>query len=314
MTDGAVLVTGGAGFIGSHVVESLLASGHEVRVLDDLSTGSEANIEGLDVHSIVGDVADFEVVKEAVAGTACVVHLAAARAVGLSIEDPIGSDRINTGGTVNILTAARDAGVEKVVFGSSSSVYGGTAPLPTQESAPLNPRSPYAVSKMAGEHYCRVFSELFGIKTTVLRLFNVFGPRQRPDSPYAAAIPLFIEAVLAGKPPVVFGDGKQTRDFTYVKDVAEAIVKAVETDTARHVVCNIAAGGRHSIIDLLETLSDIVGVGANPRFEGERPGDVRDSQADISKAAEVLGWRPKTSFRDGLEATVAWIRAYTKNR
>ncbi len=310
MSDGVVLVTGGAGFIGSHVVEALIASGYTVRILDNLSTGHMSNIEGLDVECVVADVADKSVVEKAVSGVRCVVHLAAARAVGLSIEDPVESDRVNTGGTIKVLTAARDAGVEKVVFGSSSSVYGGLADLPTPETAPLCPRSPYAVSKMAGEHYCRVFSELFGIETVVLRLFNVFGPRQRPDSPYAAAIPLFINAILQGRSPTVFGDGKQTRDFTYVSDVASAILKAVETDVGPHAVFNIAAGGRHSILELLDTLADITDTEVAPKFADPRPGDVRDSQADISKAAEILGWRPKTSFEEGLRSTVEWIRRY----
>lgn len=310
MKDGPILVTGGAGFIGSHLVDALVDSGYAVRVLDDLSMGNRTNLEGVAAELIVGNVADEDVARSAVEGTRCVVHLAAARAVGLSIDDPIGSDRVNTGGTVNILTAARDAGVERVVFGSSSSVYGGSAPLPTPETAPLHPRSPYAVSKMAGEHYCRVFSELFELKTTVVRLFNVYGPRQRPDSPYAAAIPLFIEALLAGRRPLVYGDGKQTRDFTFVTDVASAIVRAIETDTGAHDVFNVAAGGRHSLLELLGTLADITGAAPEPEFASSRPGDVPDSQADIAKAREVLGWRPETSFREGLRATVDWIRSY----
>ncbi len=294
------------------MVALLVQEGYRVRVLDDLSTGSPENLEGLDVELSVGSVADPETVREASDGAERVVHLAAARAVGLSIDDPIGSDRVNTGGTVNVLTSARDAGVERVVFGSSSSVYGGTAPLPTPESAPLNPRSPYAVSKMAGEHYCRVFSELFGIETVVLRLFNVFGPRQRPDSPYAAAIPLFIEAILRGESPTVFGDGRQTRDFTFVEDVAAAIVKSLEAAVDRHAVLNIAAGGRHSVIEVLDTLSSITGVRVSPRFAPERPGDVRDSWADTSQAAATLDWKPTHTFEEGLSATVDWVRSYLR--
>ena len=314
MKGGAVLVTGGAGFIGSHTVEALLSRGYHVRVIDDLSTGIEENLSGIDTELIVADITDEQVARKAVAGAFCVVHLAAARAVGLSIDDPIGSDRVNTGGTVTLLTAARDAGVEKFIFGSSSSVYGGTAPLPTLESAPLNPRSPYAVSKVAGEQYCRVFSDLFGISTVILRLFNVYGPRQRPDSPYAAAIPLFTEALICGRRPVVYGDGSQTRDFTFVSDVAAALSKTVEVDCGKHEVFNIAAGGRHSILELLRVLEAITEVKIDPKFASPRSGDVKDSQADISKAERVLGWSPRTSFEEGLARTVEWILSYTSQR
>lgn len=311
---GAVLVTGGAGFIGSHTVIALSSSGYQVKVIDNLSTGAEENLYGLDAELMVADIADEMAARKAMAGVSCVVHLAAARAVGLSIDDPIGSDRVNTGGTVTLLTAAKDAGVEKFVFGSSSSVYGGTAPLPTPESAPLDPRSPYAVSKVAGEHYCKVFSELFGIATVVLRLFNVYGPRQSPDSPYAAAIPLFAEALLSGRRPTVYGNGTQTRDFTFVSDVADAIVKAVEVDCGKHEVFNIAAGGRHSILELIAVLEEVTGVDADPEFTEPRSGDVKDSQADISKAARVLGWTPRMDFKEGLTRTVEWIRQYRSQR
>jgi UDP-glucose 4-epimerase len=309
-----VVVTGGAGFIGSHVVERFLAAGFGVRVLDDLSTGTTENLAGLDVEFIEGSVVDYPVLQEAVSGCDFVVHLAAARAVGLSIEDPVGSDRVNTGGTVCCLQAARAAGVRKFVFGSSSSVYGGTAPLPAKEDGPVNPRSPYAVSKLAGEYYCKVFSEVFGLPTIALRLFNVFGPRQRPESPYAAAIPLFIDALSRGQPPTVFGDGKQTRDFTFVGDVAEAIFLATTKETGEFDVLNIAAGGRHSVLELLERLGEIFDVEVQPRFAPPRPGDVRDSQADTSKARRILGWSAATSFEEGLQRTVEWFLSTRKEQ
>lgn len=306
MSKRLVLVTGGAGFIGSHVVDRFLEEGYSVRVLDDLSTGSLENLESRDIDVRIGSVTDEETVGQAIKGVDVVVHMAAARAVGMSIEDPVTSDRVNTGGTLLCLDVARRTGVSKFVFASSSSVYGGTAPLPASEEAPCNPRSPYAVSKLAGEQYSKVFNELFGMRTVVLRLFNVFGPRQRPESPYAAAVPLFIDALMQGQRPVVYGDGSQTRDFTYVEDVAEAVVLATTTELEGFTLLNIAAGGRHSVLELLETIASILGRRAEPDFKPPRPGDVAHSQADTSRALQLLGWKARTTFEEGLEKTIRW--------
>lgn len=306
MSKRLVLVTGGAGFIGSHVVDRFLEEGYSVRVLDDLSTGSVENIASKDVEVRIGSVTDEEAVVQAAKDADVIVHMAAARAVGMSIADPVTSDRVNTGGTLLCLDVARRTGVSRFVFASSSSVYGGTAPLPASEDAPCNPRSPYAVSKLAGEQYCKVFSELFGLQTVVLRLFNVFGPRQRPESPYAAAVPLFVDALLHGRRPVVYGDGTQTRDFTYVEDVAEAIVRAATTEIGDFTLLNIAAGGRHSVLELLQTIASILGRRVEPEFKPPRPGDVAHSQADTSRALQLLGWKARTTFQEGLEKTIRW--------
>ncbi|MDQ4097191.1 MAG: SDR family oxidoreductase [Actinomycetota bacterium] len=302
-----VLVTGGAGFLGSNLVDALLREGHEVRVLDDLSTGYRENVAP-EAHLIEGDVADEDLVRKAMEGVEQVYHQAAHRAVLRSVQDPLATDRANTHGTVTVLKAAVDAGVRRFVYASSSSVYGGTAPLPTSESAPMNPRSPYAVSKLAAEHYCRVFAELYGLETVSLRYFNGFGPRQRPDSAYAAVIPLFIEALLAGEPPVVHGDGRQTRAFTYVDDIISANLAAgrAPADACRGQVYNVAGAERRSLLDLLEVLGGILGVEPNPVHTEPRAGDIRHSHADISLARQSLGYEPKVTFEEGLQRTVEW--------
>jgi UDP-glucose 4-epimerase len=305
-----VLVTGGAGFIGSNLVARLLEQGESVRVLDDLSTGYRDNVPSK-AELIVGDVADEAAVREAVAGTEVVFHQAAARSVIGSVEHPLRTDMSNTHGTLTVLKAALDAGARRVVYASSSSVYGGSAPRPTVETAPLVPRSPYAVSKLVGEHYCRVFSELFGLETVALRYFNVFGPRQRPDSAYAAVIPLFLGALFNRVPPVVHGDGQQSRDFTYVDDAVEANLAAARAPAAAAAgkVFNIACGGSHSLSELLETLGRILDVDATPAHIESRAGDIRHSQADVSAAREDLGFAATVSFEEGLRRTVAWSRA-----
>lgn len=302
-----LLVTGGAGFIGSHLVRDRLEFGDEVVVLDDLSTGFRENVP-TDVRLVEGSVADADAVKDAMAGADLVLHLAAARAVLRSVEDPLGTDRVNTSGTLQVLTAARDAGASRIVIASSSSVYGGVAPTPTAETAALRPKSPYAVSKLAGEHYARVFSELYDIETVALRYFNVFGPRQRPDSAYAAVIPLFIDALTDGQPPVVHGDGLQSRDFTYISDVVRANRLAAEApaeDVAGEVF-NIARGDPSTLLDLIGELERILGVVADPVHVEPRPGDIRISCADPTKAREVLGWKPDVTFGEGLEKVVEW--------
>lgn len=302
------LVTGGAGFIGSHLADALLARGHEVMILDDLSTGRVENLEDSRATLIEGDLCGRDTCLEATEGVEVVFHLAAARAVGLSVSDPITSDRVNTGGTVNLLTAARDNGVRRVVIASSSSVYGGVAPLPTPEDAPLFPKSPYAVSKMASETYCRVFSELYGIETVVLRFFNVYGPRQHPRSPYAAAIPLFVEALLRGEPPTIHGDGLQSRDFTFVDDVVNANLAAAQVQEAVGRPYNIAAGHQHTILDLISAIQRELGTSISPTHTPPRPGDVRASCADPSRAERELGWQAQVSLEDGLRRTIEWLK------
>ena len=299
------LVTGGAGFIGSHIVDALLEEDHEVVVLDDLCTGFRSNVapEALFVE---GDVADHDVVSRAVAGAEVVFHQAAHRAVLRSVLDPLATDTANTHGTLTVLKAAADAGVRRVVYASSSSVYGGSEQFPTPETAPALPRSPYAVTKLAGEHYCRVFAELHRLETVSLRYFNVFGPRQRPDSAYAAVIPLFIEALRADQPPTVHGDGGQSRDFTYVSDVVAANLAAAEApaEACRGQAYNVANGTSNSLLDLLEVLGGLMGVQPRPHHTDPRPGDVYATRGDGSEARRALGWSPRVGFEEGLKLTV----------
>ena len=302
------LVTGGAGFIGSNIADALLAEGHEVRILDDLTTGRRENVPG-GADLIVGDVSDEAAVQGAVTGCEVVFHEAAHRAVLRSVEQPLATDTANTHGTLTVLASAHDAGVRRVVYASSSSVYGGAAQRPTPEIAPLLPRSPYAVTKLAGEHYCRVFSELHGLETVALRYFNVFGPRQRPDSMYAAVIPLFIEALRSGKAPIVHGDGKQSRDFTYIGDVVAANLAAAfaPAEACTGKAYNIACGGEWSLLQLLDTIGELLGVTPDPEHVDPRAGDVRHSCADVSAAQRDLGWQAATAFTDGLARTVEWF-------
>ncbi len=304
-----VVITGGAGFIGSHLVDARCALGDEVVVIDDLSNGFRTNLHP-DATLVEGNVADADLVAEAVAGADTIFHLGALGSVKRSIDDPRRSDHANIHGTLTMLEAARNAGVRCVVAASSSSVYGGADIRPTPETAPLRPRSPYAVTKLAGEHYLRVFAELHGMHTVALRFFNVFGPRQRPDSEYAAVIPRFIHAMLTGKPIEVHGDGRQTRDFTYVADVVAALQAAEQSDptiTAGRAY-NIAGGVAQSLLDLLGHLESIMEVSATPHFVESRAGDVLHSQADSSAANNDLGWSAQVSFRDGLEHSVAWMQ------
>ena len=303
-----VLVTGGAGFIGSNLAQQLVDDGHRVRVLDDLSTGYAENVQrGADF--VQGDVADEATVRPLMEGVDVVFHQAAARSVQLSVETPLAVDTANVHGTLTLLVAARDAGVRRVVNASSSSIYGGAGERPSVETAIPLPRSPYAVSKLGAEHYCRVFSELHGLETVSLRYFNVYGPRQRPDSAYAAVIPLFIAALQNGRSPVVYGDGRQSRDFTFVDDVVRANLTAATTpaDVCSGRVYNVAGGRPMTLLDLLDQLGEIVGVDPAPDFLPERPGDVRHSEADASAAARDLGWRAEISADDGLRRSVAWL-------
>lgn len=304
------LVTGGAGFIGSHLVDALVARGDSVRVLDDLATGRRENLNA-EAEFVQGSVADAEAVARAVDDREVVFHLGALGAVARSVADPRASNDANVNGTLNVLTLARDAGVRRVVFASSSSVYGGAEIVPTPESAPLRPRSPYAITKLTGDWYTRVFAELYDLETVVLRYFNVFGPRQRPDSTYAAVIPLFAAAMLAGESPIVHGDGTQSRDFTYVTDVVAANLAAAvaPADRASGQPFNVAPGAGTSLLDLLDGLAQRIGVTPNPVFVESRPGDVHRSCADATAARDVLGWTPTVSMEDGLARYVDWIRS-----
>lgn len=303
------LVTGGAGFIGSHLATALIERGDEVVVLDSLATGRRDNVPD-GARLVEGSVADPEAVAAAVAGCEVVFHLGALGAVARSVADPLASDTANVRGTLAVLKGALDAGARRLVFASSSSIYGGAEQIPTPESAPLRPRSPYAVTKLAGEHYCRVFAELFALETVALRYFNVFGPRQRPDSVYAAVIPLFANALLAGERPFVHGDGSQSRDFTYVSDVVGANLAAAIAPAAdcNGRAFNIAGGNQHSLLDLLRELGRIIGTDPDPEFGPSRPGDVRHSCADPSAGRAALGYDCAVTFATGLDRTVAWMR------
>ncbi len=302
------LVTGGAGFIGSSIADALLQAGAEVVILDDFSTGFREHIPPA-AKVVEGSIADEALVVASVKGCDLVFHEAATRGVLRSVEAPVETDTINTHGTLMLLKAAADAGVGRFVYASSSSVYGGADVLPTPETAPVRPRSPYAVTKLAGEHYCRVFAELYGLETVALRYFNVFGPRQRPDSAYAAVIPLFIEALRTTGRPVVHGDGHQSRDFTFIDDAVRANLLAAEAPAERCSgrVYNVAPGRTHDLLAVLEILGRVMGVAYEIESSPPRAGDIRHSMADATAAETDLGWRPAVSMTDGLRRTVEWF-------
>jgi len=305
-----VLVTGGAGFIGSHIVEELLRRGDTVRVLDNFSNGKRENLQGLPgkPEIIEGDLRDASTVRAAVSGVDLVFHLAAFVSVAQSMLDPETCFAVNVGGTVTLLEAARRARVRKVVLSSSTAVYGDTNIFPTSEETPLAPLSPYALSKQINELYARLYTRTFDLPTVCLRYFNIYGPRQRPDSDYAAAIPIFLRKLLAGEPITIFGDGKQSRDFVYVKDVVRANLLASEAKAAGEVF-NVCSGREVNLLDLLEELSEVSQANPEVRFDAPRPGDIYRSLGSPEKAAAGIGFRIQKPFAEGLAETLEWMRA-----
>jgi UDP-glucose 4-epimerase len=304
------LVTGGAGFIGSHLAHALLERGESVRVADDLSTGRLANLEVLGGRAEIlqGDLADIGFAREAVAGAERVLHQAAIPSVPRSVADPLTSHRANVDATLSVLVAARESGVKRVVYAASSSAYGDTAELPKREDMTPKPLSPYALQKLVGEQYMQMFTSLYGLDTVCIRYFNVFGPRQDPSSPYSGVIALFVTRLLAGQPPLITGDGEQTRDFTYIDNVVDGVLRAAIAPAAVGHVVNVATGRQVSILQLADALQKNLGTNLTPTFAEPRAGDVRDSLADITLARRLLGYEPLVSFEEGLRRTVEWYR------
>jgi nucleoside-diphosphate-sugar epimerase len=308
---GKALVTGGGGFIGSHLVDRLLREGHDVRILDNFATGHRENLAEALEHSelIEGDIQSYERVHNAVRGCDLVFHLAALPSVPRSIQDPLTSTASNVTGTLNVLLAARDEGVRRVVFGSSSSVYGPQREYPQREDAAARPISPYAVSKLAAEGYCRAFTRVYGVETVALRYFNVFGPRQDPLSQYAAVIPKFITAVLAGESPVIYGDGEQSRDFTYIDNTVDGTVLASRADGVAGEVFNVACGEETTLNELVANIGEISGRPLEAVYTPPKPGDLERSLADVSRAREAIDYEPAVDVRTGLERTFADLEA-----
>jgi nucleoside-diphosphate-sugar epimerase len=310
-----VVVTGGAGFIGSHIVEELLRRGESVVVVDDFSSGKEANLAGLHGSLEVArtSVTEIEPLHQAFRGAEYVLHLAARTSVPRSVADPLESNRVNVDGTVNVLVAARDAKARRVVFAASSSAYGETPSLPKSEAMRPEPISPYGVTKYVGELYAQVFGRCYGLENVSLRYFNVFGPRQDPGSPYSGVLSRFITAMLDGQQPAVFGDGEQSRDFTYISNVVDATLRAAETPGVSGIVFNVGTGDRYTLNQTLALLARIASKPANPRYDPPRSGDIRDSQADISLARQMLGYVPAINFEEGLRRTWEWYKSsYSK--
>ena len=304
------LVTGGAGFIGSHLVEELLRRGERVRVVDNLATGKRANLAHLPkVDFVEGDLADIEIAQRAVKGVEIVLHQAAIPSVPRSVEDPVTSNRANVDASLNLLVAARDAGVRRVVYAGSSAAYGDTPILPKVETMSTAPLSPYALQKLVAEDYCRMFTLLYSLETVTTRYFNVFGPRQDPSSPYSGVISLFVSALCAGRAPTIHGDGEQTRDFTYVANVVDGVLRASSAPDVSGEVINVATGGRISLNQLFRTIRDLVGASVEPVYAAPRRGDVRDSWADVAKAQRLLGYVPTVTFDEGLLKTIEWYRS-----
>lgn len=305
---GIYLVTGGAGFIGSHLATALLERGRSVRVVDNLATGLPVNVPA-GAEFVVGDLTDTATVASVLQGVEVVLHQAAVPSVPLSIAEPRPSHESNINATFNVLLAAREAGVRRVVFAGSSSVYGDSPELPKNEGMAPAPRSPYALQKQVGEAYCQLFERFYGLETVSTRYFNVFGPRQRPTSPYSGVLSLFINAALSNTAPTVYGDGEQTRDFTYIDNVVDGVLRAAEAPGVSGQVINVAAGGRVSLNEAWTVLGGLLGAVPDPIYRPARAGDVQHSQADIAKAERLLGYRPLVPFEEGLRRTVEWARA-----
>jgi UDP-glucose 4-epimerase len=304
------LVTGGAGFIGSNIAEELSTMGEDVVVFDDLSTGHEENLESFrsSVEFIKGDIRNPKEIGKALEGVDYVLHQAALASVPRSIEDPVLVNEVNVGGTLTVLEESLRAGVKSVVYAASSSAYGDSEVLPKAENMLPKPLSPYAVSKLVGEHYCSVYSEVYGLPTISIRYFNVFGPRQDPKSQYAAVIPIFVSHLLKGERPTIFGDGEQSRDFTFIKNVVNANIAASKLDGARGQVVNVACGEHYTLNELYGTLRELIGIDVEPIYDDPRPGDVRHSHADIEMAKKLLGYSVEIDFMEGLKKTVDWYR------
>jgi nucleoside-diphosphate-sugar epimerase len=304
------LVTGGAGFIGSHLAEELIRRGHHVRVVDSLITGKRRNLEHLPgVEFLEGDLADLDVAKRAAAGMDYVLHQAAIPSVPRSVQDPVTSNRANIDASLNILVAARDAGVKRLVYAGSSSAYGDTPTLPKREDMPASPLSPYALQKFVAEEYCQMFTRLYGFETVTIRYFNVFGPRQDPGSPYSGVISLFATALLQGRQPLIYGDGEQTRDFTYIANVVDANLRTLRAKGLAGQAVNVATGRRISLLDLHATIARELGTRLAPEKRAPRAGDILHSQAAIGAAKRLLGYQPVVGFEEGIRRTVAWYRA-----
>jgi nucleoside-diphosphate-sugar epimerase len=301
------LVTGGAGFIGSNIARALLERGDEVRVLDNMSTGHRRNLDGLDLELVEGDLRSYERVATAVRGTDVVFHQGALPSVPRSIQDPLTSNAVNVEGTLNVILAARDTGVRRVVVASSSSVYGDTPGMPRVETQRSSPMAPYAVSKLAAEQHALVANRVFGIETVALRYFNVFGEYQDPSSGYAAVIPKFIRLIQAGESPTINGDGSNSRDFTHIENVVQANLAAAESPTAAGRAINVAMGECHTLNELMDALNDLMGTDVQARYGPPRPGDVAESMADVSLARDVLDYQPTVDWLTGLRRTIDWI-------
>ena len=304
------LVTGGAGFIGSHLSEELARRGQRVRVADSLVTGKRSNLDHVpSVEFLEGDLADLDFARQAVEGVDFVLHQAALPSVPRSVKDPITSNRANVDATLNVLVASRDAGVRRLVFAGSSSAYGNTLTSPKHEDMPTSPLSPYALQKVVGEQYLQMFTSLYGLETVTIRYFNVFGPRQDPSSPYSGVISLFATALLENRAPTIYGDGEQSRDFTYVANVVDGVLRACEATGASGRVINVATGSSISLNALFEAMRRLIGASVKPVYAEPRAGDVRDSLADLRLAKDILGYKPIVPFEEGLRLTVEWYRS-----
>jgi nucleoside-diphosphate-sugar epimerase len=309
------LVTGGAGFIGSNLVDELLQRGHRVCVLDNVSTGRRENLATVRdrIEFFEADICDLETIRPCFAGVQYVLHLAALPSVPRSVADPLSANKVNIEGTLNVLLASRDANVKRVVFAASSAAYGDNPTLPRVESHEPRPMSPYALTKVAGEYYCQIFTRLYGLEAVALRYFNIFGPRQNPHSQYTGVLSKFISAYIKGTTPIIFGDGEQSRDFTYIDNVVDATLRACTAPDAPGKVINVGVGGRFTLNQTVSLLNQIFGKQVTPRYDPPRSGDVLHSQADISLARQVLGYEPKVRYEQGLRKTVEWYRGELAN-